>query len=345
MSEQEVPISKELLEKVLSGITQDAVLIGGQALAVWVTEYNIDITSSSLSGSISNDADFLGDRKDVAAIAKSVSGKSKYPTERQITALVGQVEINVSKTEFVNIDVLHKVIGIDAASIKRRATEVHFGSTKFYLMHPLDVLQSRVENLSQLDSKRNEVGIEQARLAALVAHEYIVSVSKNPDDEGVALKAIEHVASIAKSAAGRHASRQFGISFFSAIPRLHIKNEMFQEIRWPRLYVELNKASGINDTGLINISNGSELVKFLLDNNLQVQHLNTSSKTYTGKILWADEFQAAQSLGKGRVVIHNISDWPTKLEVNNDLRTIQYKDRVPLLTTLPSIDQGSSLSR
>jgi hypothetical protein len=244
LNEQEIAISPELLEKILSSITQDVVLVGGQSLAVWVSYYNIDLSSSSLSGGISNDADFLGNRKDVSSIADSVSGKPKYPTEREITALSGQVKLNITPTEYVNIDVIHKVVGINADAVRKRASEATMGSTRFFVMHPLDVLLSRVENLARLEAKQNEAGIEQARLATLVAREYITQIAKEHDESRHALKAVEHVVSIAKSSAGKKVSKEFGISFFNAIPTYAIKNEMFHSIRWPRLIDELNTAAG-----------------------------------------------------------------------------------------------------
>ena len=59
------------------------------------------------------------------------------------------------------------------------------------------------------------------------------------------MKAIEHVVSIAKSAAGRSATRVYGIYFLNAIPKDQIQDASFREIRWPRLMKELLKAGGV----------------------------------------------------------------------------------------------------
>lgn len=244
MSEHEVPISPELLERVLSSVTPDAVLVGGQALAVWVARYGIDMTSVSPIGAISDDADFLGSRDDVASIASGVAGTTKYPPQRAITALVGQVTIQVAPTEFVNVDVINAVVGIAAETVRQHASEAMLGATRFFVMHPLDVLLSRVENLAQLVSKQTPEGIEQARLAALVACAYIAELAKEPDSGRHALKAVEYVAAIAKSHAGKKVSKKFGISFFTAIPESAIENKAFHRVRWPRLRRELATAAG-----------------------------------------------------------------------------------------------------
>ena len=246
MTEREVQVTKDVLKKILSCVTGNAVLIGGQALALWVFHYDIDLTLSSLSRAISNDVDFLGGRDDVTAIARGVPGLSEFPHQRAITSLVGLVKIRVAPNEFVNVDVLHKLIGIQANTVKARAFKVTLGETVYLLMHPLDVLQSRVENLAALSSKQNAEGIEQTRLAVLVAHEYILELAATPESERPVLNAIERVASIAKSAAGVKAARQFGVAFLPGIPAYVVRNESFNTIRWPLLCEELEAAAGQN---------------------------------------------------------------------------------------------------
>jgi hypothetical protein len=78
----------------------------------------------------------------------------------------------------------------------------------------------------------------------LIANKYIQEVATDPQRAPIALKAIEEVVSIAKSGAGRSASREFGISFLDAIPHESIDNEKFRVHRLPRLLVELKQAAG-----------------------------------------------------------------------------------------------------
>lgn len=342
MIEREVPISQALLEKVLSNVTPDAVLVGGQALAIWVSHYNIDITTGPLVGAISDDADFLGGRNDVASIAQGVSGTPEYPPQRAITALVGQVKIHVAPAEFVNIDVIDKVVGIAADVVRRRASEAVLGATKFYVMHPLDVLLSRVENLAQLISKQNTEGIEQTRLATFVAREYIAELAKDLAGSRKALNAIEQVISISKSSAGKKASQEFGISFFTAIPKYAIENPSFHSIRWPRICQELSEAAG-KSVDINTEASRSSLQAFLQSTRYSVDPLKANAR-YIGAVLWTDGIQAVQSLGHSQVVIHNVENWQNKPNVNNKSRTINYKDGVPALQPTPDHDRSSSFS-
>lgn len=64
-----------------------------------------------------------------------------------MTALVGQVELAISDEQYINVDVIFKVIGLDPAKVLSRAVRVELsGSTTFLVMHPLDLLKSRLAN-------------------------------------------------------------------------------------------------------------------------------------------------------------------------------------------------------
>lgn len=241
MIETEVAITPELLERVLREVTSDAVLVGGQALAIWVEYYDIEVTAPVLVGAISDDADFIGSRADLAAIAKAVSGIPEYVSPRVISALVGQVKIRVAPSEFVNIDVLHKLVGLDAADVRRRASEATLGTTDFFVMHPLDVLCSRVENLANLVEKQGPQGIEQTRLAVLVARAAIEEMAaESKEGQRTALNAVEYVVRIGKSGAGRKVTKEFGIDFRGGVPSYAIKSEAFHKNRWPQILLELD---------------------------------------------------------------------------------------------------------
>lgn len=168
MTRQEIAFTAERLRKLLSGVDRNAVLIGGQALAFWAEYYRIRIDDTLPI--VSKDADFLGDRALVERISEISGGHATYPPRRAITALVGQVTIELANDQFLNVDVLHKVVGIKSDSVKRRAEEVVFDGLKFMIMHPIDVLQSRISNLATLKDKQNEMGILQAKLEIGRAH-------------------------------------------------------------------------------------------------------------------------------------------------------------------------------
>lgn len=243
MTDCEVPINQELLTKVLAGISPDSVLVGGQALAFWVSHYGVQLPAV-FSGAISDDADILGQRADVLEIAKRVHGAPELASGRVISALVGQVRIPVRTGEYVNVDVLHKLVGVEPDKVRERASEVTLGDITFLVMHPIDVLHSRIENLAKLKDKQTPQGIEQAKLSLLVANRYTQECAAEGDDgQRHATKVIEHIVSIAKSSAGRRTARDFGIDFLVALPVFAIQAEQFRTIRWPQILKELAKAA------------------------------------------------------------------------------------------------------
>lgn len=227
------------LQQLLAIPDQSTVLVGGQALAYWADGYGVSPPPGQLVEGISRDADFLGDRNTVSQLAKGVKGKPSYPSRDAITALVGQVTIPLSESEFLNVDVIHRLVGIDAGEVQRRALRVHLGDVQFWVMHPLDVLQSRVENLARLADKQTPEGVAQADLAVRVARSYVEIASQQTNGQRLAMKAIEHIVRIAKSGSGRKVSKEFGVDFHDAIPAHVVENEHFKTVRWPQIVAEL----------------------------------------------------------------------------------------------------------
>ncbi len=244
MTEREASFTTETLKQLLHAASEDVVLVGGQALSFWVNFYSIDLSLHHIVGAINRDADFLRERKDVKHIADGVSGKAIYPSERAMTAIAGQVVMRLDQNEYLNIDVIHRVVGIDANAVRKRALPAEFDGVPFRVMHPLDVLKSRIENLAALQDKQTPEGITQAKLALQVTNKFIATIAGNIDGQKSALKAIEAIVNIAKSPAGCKCAREFGIDFFQAIPKNAIKDEQFHQRRWPRLAQELDKCAG-----------------------------------------------------------------------------------------------------
>jgi hypothetical protein len=247
----EVPISTEVVQHLLAQIPQDIVLVGGQALAFWVEHYQIDSSPRSSEDEVyvSLDADFLGHRQHVKMMADIVAGKTQYPPQRAMTILCGQIFI-VDKTAqtFMNIDVIHRIGNMDSDAVRKRATTASVEGNKFLVMHPLDVLVSRVENYRGILDKRNRNGLRQIELSIEVASRFVIEAQMR--NEAIALKAIEKIAETARCPAGVLA-RKNGANIYDAIQpdmlKTIIKNEQFLSIRLPLLIAEINKFKGCNE--------------------------------------------------------------------------------------------------
>jgi hypothetical protein len=235
----------EAVERLLQTAGENLVLVGGQALALWVSWYGLALHDESLPA-ISNDVDFLSkgaaDRQSVRRLADAIKGKVLYPNEKALTALVGQAYLDISEAEYVNVDVIFKVLGMKAEDVRQRARRiVPEGRAPFLVMHPLDVLYSRLINLYKLPEKQNDKGRMQLALAIDVGRAFLRQEAKEALDAETAIGRSpiqEYVSTIEKMAiddAGRKVAARHGLHVADAIDPHLIPAGPFWTKRWPAL--------------------------------------------------------------------------------------------------------------
>lgn len=220
--------SRELLELILKLAGTDMVLVGGQALAFWSAYYRTPAPPTA----VTKDVDLLGTRRDVDRLARGLDAKATFPRRRDITLLTGQIVKELPGGDYVNIDVLSRVYGnITADAIMRRSIPTETAAGKFRVMHPLDVLQGRLENVHGLADKRDEHGIAQLGLAIETIREFLrdIGAQEGGDAENsrpVMLRHISRIERLALSDAGRKVAVRHGVHVADAIdptPLLHLK--------------------------------------------------------------------------------------------------------------------------
>lgn len=234
------------IQKLLDAAGDQLVLVGGQALAFWVDWYGLSHEQPSLPA-ISNDVDFLSpsaaDKASVQRLAGAIDGKPVYPHEKALTSLVGQAVVDVSAEEYVNVDVIFKVIGIKGETVRQRAVKITPGRARppFLVMHPLDVLRSRLANLYKLPDKQNDKGRMQLALAIGVGRAFLRNEAGRADATETAtgrgplqafLSAIEKMA---VEDAGRKVTERHGLHVADAIDPHLIPAGPFWTKRWPGL--------------------------------------------------------------------------------------------------------------
>lgn len=169
---------------------------------------------------MSSDADFLGFREHVAAFAAAIRGAATYPPKRGFTALQGVVKKKSAHGDEVEVDVLHKIVGLDADAVRRRALEVTHprdATLRFLVMDPVDCLASRIENLRQLADRKDDVSVWQAAKAILVCRAYVSELIRE-SGERKAIKVATALFGLAGSAAGLQACIRYGLDLLDAIP-------------------------------------------------------------------------------------------------------------------------------
>ncbi len=180
----------------LSDLDRSLVLVGGQAVNFWSWRYhrrraeireNVPFTSK--------DVDFCGDRKVVRVCAERLSGEAEFPSlDHVVTPNTGVVFFTDPGGVRRRIDILGELFGVDGSRVQKTAVAADLlddqgasTGSRFYVMHPVLVLESRVHNVAGLpDQYNNPKGLKQLRLSIVCAQEFMRDVldrmipSENP---------------------------------------------------------------------------------------------------------------------------------------------------------------------
>lgn len=242
-------ISPSTLSRVLSAAKDDTVLIGGQALAFWVSRYKI-ANPADLSV-ITRDVDFCvssrSNEEPLKRFAKAIGGQ--YRIEHGFSSSLVGVALGDQNGEQVNVDVLWKVKGFKPGEAERRAlvgSDVSTGH-HFKVMHPFDVLWSRMINLHAIKEKQNDQGVAQARLACEVVRCYLKSQiahltsSEDPNALRIISKALHPIREMIKTDACQKNATRYGVFVADSFPLESIPQESdFWTAEWSHIQNQIS---------------------------------------------------------------------------------------------------------
>ncbi len=233
-----------LVKRLLGAASENEVLVGGPALAVWIVKYGLQLPADIPV--VTRDTDFLAQSAaattSVEKFARAINGKATFPRRLDMTALVGQVELAVSDTTYINVDVIFQLIGLDPAQVLARAVRVELtGATTFLVMHPLDLLKSRLANLHERRKKQNDKGVAQLRLGIDVARAYLreqaarYSAAETGAGRSPIQTLVSEIERLAVDDAGRKVAKRWGVHVADAIDPSLIPAGAFWTRKWPGL--------------------------------------------------------------------------------------------------------------
>lgn len=107
-------------------------------------------------------------------------------------------------------------------------------SSKISILHPVDVLASRLKNLQYLREKQNEVGVAQAHLAIKITSAFLRTMLAAPHRREL-LMWVEHIARIALDESLGLTLDRYELDPLKSIPAGEIAVPEFQAKRWPQL--------------------------------------------------------------------------------------------------------------
>lgn len=217
--------------------SSDAILIGGQSLNVWAETYKSRSTKlRALAPFESKDIDFLGTVRDVQDCEAALGGKARYPTFEDATPEVGVIDFNVDGKP-LQIDFLGSVAGLRNQDVRKAAVLAKYHGAAIRVLHPVNVLQSRLSNICGVLGRTDAVAFRQMRAAVHIAIVYIKDAAYT--DEKIARQLIDKVFDIAWSDEALKLWYKYGIDVSEPIMKYDGLNENFLERQLPQMRRQL----------------------------------------------------------------------------------------------------------
>src|SRR5258708_8595376 len=228
----------EDVQKILSICSSGGLLVGGQALAFWADHLQVERPADLVSG-VTADADFIGDSLLAKDLGKRLGWQTWIPALDDATPQTGKVTHRTKSGAVKQVDFLSGVVGLTTKDLARRAIDMEVPDIgRLRVIHPVDVLDRRIQNLHLLPEKRTDAGIAQARLAVDVAREF-VRQEVATRDERAGLKLLERVADIAGDLAAVRVFLLYGIDPLKGVPLEDFRTtSALHKVRWPQIVAE-----------------------------------------------------------------------------------------------------------
>jgi hypothetical protein len=237
----EAPLDAEDVRKILSICSPTGLLVGGQALAFWADHLQVERPESLISG-VTADADFIGDAALATALGRSLGWQTWIPSLDDSTPQTGKVTHRTKSGAVKQVDFLSGVVGLTTKDLARRAIEMEIPDIgRLRVIHPVDVLDSRIQNLHLLPEKRNDAGIAQARLALGVARAFVTREVATRG-ERIGLKLLERIAEMAADIAAVRVFLLYAIDPLEAVPLGQFRTTTaLHKVRWPQILREVTQ--------------------------------------------------------------------------------------------------------
>jgi len=131
---------------------------------------------------------------------------------------------------------LAAIAGLDTEAVQRRAVTITLGSgVELRVLHPLDVLESRLQNLLLIPEKRSAAGIAQAQLAVRIVKGFFNRLIKDGASTRVIFDAIERIGQIATKKQLTGVMLDYEVDVLSAVPAEQIDHDHFRIKQWPQI--------------------------------------------------------------------------------------------------------------
>jgi hypothetical protein len=230
----EVALTEEEKETILSHCGPEPLLVGGQALAFWAIRFEVE-TPAALSTSVTTDADFIGTRLNARALNEHLHWKLWTTPMGESTPQTAKLTKIVENNGVKQVDYLHSIVGLETSDARKRAVSVTLPPNALInVLHPVDVLVSRLKNLQHLPAKQNEIGVAQAHLAIKIVNAFVKTLLGS-DSQRQLFKWIERIIDLAHDKSLGSTLDRYKLDPLVSIPIDLIDHPEFKSKRWPQI--------------------------------------------------------------------------------------------------------------
>lgn len=237
MTEQipEIALTSEEVAEILTHCGDTALLVGGQSLAFWATRYSIK-PFGILAAAVTSDVDFIGSAEVANNLGRSLGWQVWLPAPDDPTAQVAKLTKTIHGVGIKQIDFLSSILGLQTNRVEQRAVKVTFpNGARIRVLHPLDVLESRLRNLLILRSQQIAARVAQAGLAISVTASYLRSLIAEGTEIRVIHDAVERIAKIALNKRLAEVCVQHDLDPLHAVPSASLPGDDFKSRRWQQI--------------------------------------------------------------------------------------------------------------
>jgi len=226
--------------------SEKSVLVGGQAVAFWAGYYGIQSRLPALT----TDIDYLGTAADARKADARISFRHalKIATFDDATPNTAVITVELEGyDEPILIDYLASIVGLDSRDVRKGAVLIDFDGVRLHVLHPLQLLESKIHNLYRIESKRTAEGIEQARLAIEIAGAFVAGQVDEKRDQKQLTGLIDNIGKFAATTPACFSRLAFSLECLDALPAKVFEDcvlpRLFHEKRWPQLKNAVNAST------------------------------------------------------------------------------------------------------
>ena len=172
-------------------MSDDAFIVGGQALNLWAERYRHVAELHVYGPYTSKDIDYFGRREAAEKLANALGGSVSIPEVDDHTPQTAIVHVEI-EGQPIEIDFLGHVLGVDDAKLKKQAIQIRMNVTmaegtvelNVPIMHPFHCLQSRLANVIQL-KRKTDLAHNQLNASPIVLREFLFEQLDNGQSKHV----------------------------------------------------------------------------------------------------------------------------------------------------------------